>query len=151
MTRGTSAAWASASAVARSRRDPRVEVSQDQLRDAQPEAARELAGDDLGDQRERALPGAAELHHVGAEIVRLDDGGQRPALAQGGHVPRHRDMFEHAGQAIADSPGAYSVGFRPNAGKSSALNVVISAITPASMRMTSSLNARNSLSPGRRR
>ena len=46
---------------------------------------------------------------------------------------------------------AHSAGFRPNAGKSSALNVVISAISPASMRMTSSLNARNWLSPGRRR
>ena len=82
------------------------------------------------------------------------------------HVPRHRDMFEHAGQATARAyatlsgqpgtqilrPGrAYSVGFSPNAGKSSALNVVISAIAPALMRMTSSLNARNSLSPGRRR
>jgi hypothetical protein len=30
----------------------------------------------LGDQGERTLAGAAELHHVGAEIVRLDDGGQ---------------------------------------------------------------------------
>ena len=56
--------------------DPRVEPGQDQLGDAQAEAARELARDDLGDQGERSLPRAAELHHVGAEVVRLDDGGQ---------------------------------------------------------------------------
>jgi hypothetical protein len=45
----------------------------------------------------------------------------------------------------------YSVSRSPNAGNWSALNVVISAITPSSIRMTSNLNARNTLSPGRRR
>jgi hypothetical protein len=39
----------------------------------------------------------------------------------------------------------------PNAAKRSAGNVVISAITAPSTRITSSLNARNTLSPGRRR
>jgi len=39
----------------------------------------------------------------------------------------------------------------PKAGNKSALNVVISAIIPASIRMTSNLNARNWVSPGRRR
>ena len=121
--------------------DPGVEPGQHQLGYPQAQAAGELAGDDLGDQGERPLAGAAELHHVGAEVVRLDDGGQRPALAQRGHVPRHRDMFEHAARLPA-------LGWRqPERGNRSALNVVISAITPPSMRMTSSLNARNTLSP----
>lgn len=43
------------------------------------------------------------------------------------------------------------VGGRPNAGNSAGPNVVISAMTPARMRRTSSLNARYAESPGRRR
>src|SRR6266571_1782257 len=49
-----------------------------------------------------SMAGTAELHHVSAEVVCLDDGGQRPALAQRGHVPRHRDMFEHAARLQLD-------------------------------------------------
>jgi hypothetical protein len=109
---------------------------------AQAEAAGQFARDDLGDQRERALAGAAELHHVGAEIVRLDQGGQRPAFAQRSHVPGYRDMVEHAGQGIARG-WAHNVDGSPKAGKSSAPNVVTSASWPSSTRMTSSLNARN--------
>jgi hypothetical protein len=44
-----------------------------------------------------------------------------------------------------------SVGGRPNAGNRVASNVVISATRPPSNRMTSSLKARNSLSPFGRR
>ena len=58
-------------------------------------------------------------------------------------------MFEHAGQGTARGRG-HSVGASPKAGKSSALNVVTSAIRPSSMRTTSSLNARNLVSPGLR-
>ena len=43
------------------------------------------------------------------------------------------------------------MGGSPKAGNNSALNTVTSAIWPASMRMTSSLNARNMSSPGLRR
>ena len=39
------------------------------------------------DECEAPLPGAAKLHHVRAEVVRRDDGRQRPALPQRGHVP----------------------------------------------------------------
>ena len=46
------------------------------------EGAGDLADDDLGDQHLGALSGAAELQHVGAVVVGLDDAGQRPALTQ---------------------------------------------------------------------
>ncbi|MEO7261526.1 MAG: RNA polymerase recycling motor ATPase HelR [Jatrophihabitantaceae bacterium] len=44
-----------------------------------------------------------------------------------------------------------NVSGKPNAGNGAGPNVVISAITPASIRSTSNLKARNSLSPGRLR
>ena len=47
-----------------------------------PSGARDLAGDELGDQRARPLPGAAELEDVEAVVVGLDDRRQRAALAQ---------------------------------------------------------------------
>ena len=47
------------------------------------EGAGQLADDDLGDQHLGALSGAAELQHVGAVVVGLDDAGQRPALHAG--------------------------------------------------------------------
>ena len=46
------------------------------------ERARDLAGDELGDQRLRALSRAAELQHVHALVVGFDDRGQRAAFAQ---------------------------------------------------------------------
>ena len=56
-----------------------------------PGGARDLAGDELGDQRLRSLPGAAELEHVHAVVVGLDDRGQRAALAQRRDVARGGD------------------------------------------------------------
>ena len=47
-----------------------------------PRRAGQLADDHLGDQHLEALAGAAELADVGAEVVGLDDPGQRAALAQ---------------------------------------------------------------------
>ena len=48
-----------------------------------PSARAELAGDDLGDERLLALPGAAELRDVHPVVVGLHEPGQRAALAQG--------------------------------------------------------------------
>ena len=60
--------------------DLRVQVERHQLRGAQPDPAGQLADDHLGDQHPQALPGAAELADVGAEVVALDDAraGCRP-------------------------------------------------------------------------
>ena len=49
------------------------------------------AGDDLGDQRLDALTGAGELNDVGAQVVGLNQPGERTALAQRRHVPRGGD------------------------------------------------------------
>ena len=63
-------------------RDLRVEVDGDHVRDADAEAPCELAHEHLGHQDPQSLSGAAELHDVGAEVVGLDDPGQRTALTQ---------------------------------------------------------------------
>ncbi len=59
-----------------------VELGDHELGDRQAERARQLAADDLGDQRCRALAGAAELHHVEPVVVGFDQARQRAALAQ---------------------------------------------------------------------
>ena len=71
-------------------RRPRAAVDLDEhdLRDAQAQRARDLADDHLGDQRLRALPGAAELHDVEAVVVGLHQAGDRAAFAQRDDVAR---------------------------------------------------------------
>ena len=63
-------------------RDLGVEVDGDHVRYADAEAPCELAHQDLGHQDPQSLAGAPELHDVRAEVVRLDDPGQRAALTQ---------------------------------------------------------------------
>ena len=72
----------------------------DELGHGKPERARELAGDHLRDERLRPLPRAAELEDVEPVVVRLDERGQRAALAQGRHVARRRDPA-HVRERIA--------------------------------------------------
>jgi len=55
--------------------------------DGQAQLAGQLTRDHLGHQRLATLPGAVELHDVRAEVVGLDQAGQRAALAQGEDVP----------------------------------------------------------------
>ena len=86
------------------RGDPGVQVGEGELRRPQAERAGKLTRDDLRDQRERPLARAAELEHVGAEVVGLHETRQAAALAQRGQVTGDRDTFKHAGQAIAKSP-----------------------------------------------
>ena len=63
-----------------------IELGEDDLRHRQAERPRDLAGDELGDQRLRALAGAAELQHVQPVVVGLDDRRQRAAFAERRHV-----------------------------------------------------------------
>jgi hypothetical protein len=79
----------------------RLDVHERELRHRQPEGAREQPHDDLRDERLRPLARAAELHDEEPSIVRVDDGGQRPALAQRLHVSGGDDGREsaHAGRA----------------------------------------------------
>ena len=79
----------------------RVELGQRELGGAQAQPPGQLAADDLRHQRQRPLAGAAELQHVGAEVVGLDDRGQAAALAERGEVAGHPDVFKHAGQRTA--------------------------------------------------
>ena len=82
----SSRSWISASGSAR----PIVGIELDdrELGHGEAERAGELAGDDLRHERLASLPGAAELEHVEAVVVSLDDGRQRAALAQRSDVPR---------------------------------------------------------------
>ena len=61
--------------------DHRVELDADELGDRQAERAGQRARHDLRDERLRPLSRAVELQHVEAVVVRLDQGGQRAALA----------------------------------------------------------------------
>jgi len=67
-------------------REVGVDRREDDLRHRQAERAADLAGDELGDERARSLPGAAELEDVEAVVVAFDDRRQRAALAQRRHV-----------------------------------------------------------------
>jgi hypothetical protein len=68
-----------------------IELEPHQLGHREAERARELAAHHLGDERLRPLPGAAELAHVHAVVVGLDEPRQRPALAQRRDVARRDD------------------------------------------------------------
>ncbi len=64
-------------------------VGEDDVRHRQLEPARELARQQLGNQRPDTLSGAAELQHVHAVVVRLDDRRQGAAFAKRRHVAGH--------------------------------------------------------------
>ncbi len=81
----------------------RVELDADEVGHGQADRACQLAGQPLGDEGTRALAGAAELDDVQAVVVRLDEAGQRAALAQGRHVARG-DHGPHHAESLAESP-----------------------------------------------
>jgi predicted ATPase len=81
---------------------------------------------------------SASIDLLGALLRRPPAGGVGPMTAQ-------RPTGERPVQRCSRTGG------RPNWGNSVASNVVTSATLPPSIRMTSNLNARNSVSPGARR
>ena len=98
----SSRSWISASGSARPMRG--IELDDGELRHREARArARELAGDDLGDERLAPLARAAELEHVEAVVVRLDDSRQRPALAKRGHVTRRGDRRNFIAETLQSS------------------------------------------------
>ncbi len=84
--------------------DRRVQLQGDQVRGAQPDPAGQLAHDHLGDQHPQSLAGTAELAHVGAQVVGLDQPGQAAALAQRGDVARDADGPDHPSGASPVEP-----------------------------------------------
>ena len=72
-----------------------VELDQHLVRHGQPEVAGDLARQELRDQRLPAVPGAEQLDDVEPVVVGLDERRQRPALAQGRHVPGRGHGAEH--------------------------------------------------------
>ena len=91
----------------------RVELDEREPRDEQPERARELAGDDLGEERLAALSRAAKLEDVEAVVVGLDERGQRPALPKRGDVAGGGDALELHGHSLThDAPTLGSDCFR---------------------------------------
>ena len=77
-------------------REVRIELDQHDLRHRQAGGAADLAGEQLRDQRLRSLAGAAELEHVHAVVVRLDDRGHGATLAQRRDVARDGDGAQRA-------------------------------------------------------
>ena len=90
-----------------------VDVDQREVGDVDPERAAELADDDLGHQRLRALAGRGELHDVRAEVVGLDEPGQRAALPQRRQVGGGVDVRELRRRSVVEGahpcPGVASV------------------------------------------
>ena len=72
-----------------------VELDQHQVRDRQPEAPADLAGQQLRDERLPAVARAEQLDDVQPVVVRLDQRGHGSALAQGRHVARRDHGPEH--------------------------------------------------------
>ena len=81
--------WISGSGSERESRTSMLDLHE--LRHRQAEQPSELARDELGDERLGALRGAAELRHVRAVVVGLDDRGYRAALAERRQVARRTD------------------------------------------------------------
>ena len=77
----------------------------DEVGHGQADRPAELAGQPLGDERARALAGAAELDDVQPVVVGLDEAGQRAALAQGRHVARGDRRSASCAQSVAESTG----------------------------------------------
>ena len=73
----------------------RIELDEHELGHRQTEAAGQLPRHDLGGQRLRPLPGAAELAHVQAVVVGLDDRGQRAPFPKGRDVAGGGDRAQH--------------------------------------------------------
>jgi hypothetical protein len=72
-----------------------VDFDEDDLRHAQAEGAGDFSSDQLGHQGQRALAGTAEFSDIETQIVRLDDGGQRPAFAEGQDIAGSMGRSQH--------------------------------------------------------
>ena len=79
-----------------------VELGEDEIRHRQLQRPRDLAGDELRDERPRPLPRPAKLQHVEPVVVGFDDGGQRSALAQRRHVTGDANSFQLAHRIVSD-------------------------------------------------
>lgn len=75
--------------------DDRVQLHPHQVGDAQPEPPAELSADHLRDECLAPLSGAGEFHDVRAEVVGLDDPGERAALTQRRDIAGCYDFFQH--------------------------------------------------------
>ena len=91
-------------------RQVRIELGEHDLRHRQAQRPRDLPGDQLRDQRPRALAGAAELQHVHPVVVRLDDGGQRAAFAKRRDIAGDGDRPERTRGRIVAHRSAVLVG-----------------------------------------
>ena len=85
-------------------RDGGGEVDDGEARRGDVEAPGQLADEDLRDEHLQALAGARELHDVGAEVVGLDEPGQRPTLPQRGDETRRGHGLQHVAQATGPLP-----------------------------------------------
>ena len=73
------------------------DVDDGKLGDRQSDRTRQLAGEHLGHERSLSLAGTAELRHVQAVVVGLDETGQRSTLAQRAHIARGRHVAQPSG------------------------------------------------------
>jgi hypothetical protein len=82
-----------------------IELGEDDFRYRQAEGASDLSRDQLGDERFRALPGAAELEDVHPLVIRFDDRRQRSSLAKRRDVAGHADGSEPGHSAHCSQAG----------------------------------------------
>ena len=82
--------------------DAFVELHKDQLGDAQIEAASELAGNELGNECQRALAGSAEFEDVEAVVVSFHNGREGTTFAKRGDITSHAHGSEHCSRFYED-------------------------------------------------
>src|SRR5207247_5944088 len=88
----------------------RVELDEGELRHREAEGARELTGDDLGEQGLPPLARSAELEDVEPVVARLDERRQRAAFAQRRDVARRLDPPQrHTREPTRLDDGAHRV------------------------------------------
>ncbi len=80
------------------------DVDGDQRRDRERQRPGQLAADHLRGQHRHALAGRPPLDHVGAQVVGLDQTGQRTALAQREDVAGGGDGGEHSAARLPPHP-----------------------------------------------
>ena len=80
--------------------EARIEVDEDQFGHTQPQRPADFPGDQLGDERLRALAGAGEFHDVERFVVGLDQRWEGAALAQRGDIAGRAHGADHRESAF---------------------------------------------------
>ena len=84
-----------------------IEIGEHEVGHRQAERTRQLARDELRDERARSLTGAAEFQHVHSVVVGLDDRRERPAFAKWRDVAGDANRLQRGhGDIVSRAPPA---------------------------------------------